>query len=96
MHLPSPKPITYIKQTALEMANARVQGQPNNYREKMAAYGVHDMSVLERKQEQVGLFGALFTLFEVFLELQLNAYPRAEILTPDCTVGTGCGCEGSD
>lgn len=34
------------------MASARVDGQPNNYREKMAAYGVHDMSALERKQQQ--------------------------------------------
>ena len=36
---------------------------------------------------QVGLFGALFTLFEVSLELQLNAYPRAKILTPNSTIG---------
>ena len=34
----------------------------------------------------VGLFGALFTLFKLFLELQLKPYPRAEILTPVFTI----------
>ena len=49
----------------------------------------HAHELHERQQHpQVGLFGALLTLFEVFLELRLNAYPRAEILTPNCTIGS--------
>ena len=35
---------------------------------------------------QVGLFGALLAPFKLFLELQLNAYPRAEILTLQSTI----------
>ena len=45
----------------------------------------------KRKPRLVGLFGALFTLFKLCLELQLNAYPRAEILTPKFTLGEQVG-----
>lgn len=30
---------------------ARIEGQPNNFREKMAAFGVHDQSVVDGKLE---------------------------------------------
>lgn len=33
-------------------ANTHTPGQPNNYREKMAAYGVHDQSALTTKYEE--------------------------------------------
>ena len=50
--------------------------------------------VVKHWDYKVGLFGALFTLFEVVLELQFNAYPKAEILTPNCSIGTYIGAEG--
>ena len=36
---------------------------------------------------RVGLFGALSALLRLFLESQVNAYPRAEMLTPKFTTG---------
>ena len=34
-----------------QQITTRVHGQPNNYREKMAAYGVHDSSALAKLEQ---------------------------------------------
>ena len=38
------------------------------------------------EEYDVGVFGALFTLFTMFFDLQLSANPRAEMLTPIFTI----------
>ena len=44
-------------------------------------------TIVQTVMAEVGLSGALLFTFRMFLELQLNAYPRAEKLTPNFTIG---------